>query len=95
MMQKEPEQRPRIFDILKKPMLNDRAKKLLDSKLYSKEFAQTQIHGYDMRKKYKELKEAEKRGEMINDVEEKEMQAELEADEDQPTIDVKRQDDQT
>ena len=71
-------------------MLNDRAKKLLDSKLYSKEFAQTQIHGYDMRKKYRELKEAEKKGELINEVEEKEMQAELEADEDQPTIDVKR-----
>lgn len=67
-------------------MLNDRAKKLLDSKIYSTEFAQTQIHGYDMRKKYKEFKEAEKKGELINEVEEKEMQAELEADEDQPTI---------
>lgn len=95
MMQKEPEQRPRIFDILKKPMLNDRAKKLLDSKLYSSEFAQTQIHGYDMRKKYRELKEAEKKGEMINDIEEKEMQEELEADENQPVVEVTRQDDQT
>ena len=71
-------------------MLNDRAKKLLDSKIYSTEYAQTQIHGYDMRKKYRELKEAEKKGELINEVEEKEMQAELEADEDQPTSDVTR-----
>ena len=39
-----------------------------------------------MRKKYKELKEAEKKGDMINEVEEKEMQEELEPDEDQPTI---------
>ena len=78
-------------------MLNDRAKKLLDSKLYSKEFDQTQIHGYDMRKKYKELKEAERKGDMINEVEEKEMQEELEPDEDQPTIesDVTRKEDQT
>ena len=62
-------------------MLNDRAKKLLDSKFYSSEFDQTQIRGYDMKKQYKEMKEAEKLASMVNDVEEKEMQEELEADE--------------
>ena len=43
-------------------MLNDRARKLLDSKFYSSEFDQTQIRGYDIRAKYKEMKEAEKKG---------------------------------
>ena len=38
MMNRTPDERPRIFDILKKPMLNDIAKRLLDSKLYSAEF---------------------------------------------------------
>lgn len=78
LMKKEPDQRPRIFEILKNPMLNDRAKKLLESKFYSQEFDQTQIRGYDIRKQYKEMKEAEKK--QVNDVEEKEMQEELEAD---------------
>ena len=82
LMQKEPEQRPRIFDILKKPMLNDRARNLLDSKFYSSEFDQTQIRGYDIRAKYKEMKEAEKKGQLVNEVKEKEMQDEVEAEED-------------
>ena len=34
-----------------------------------------------MKKQYKEMKEAEKLASMVNDVEEKEMQEELEADE--------------
>lgn len=61
LMQKEPEKRPRIFEILQNPMLNERAKKLLDSKFYSSEFDHTQIHGYNLRAKYKEMKDAEKK----------------------------------
>lgn len=80
LMQKEPDQRPRIFDILKKPMLNERAKKLLDSNFYSLEFDVTQIRGFDARKQYKAMKEAEKLASLVNDVEEKEMQEELEPD---------------
>ena len=85
LMKKEPEQRTRIFDILKNPMLNDRAKKLLESKFYSKEFDVTQIRGFDLRKQYKEMKEAEKLAALVNDVEEKEMQDELQPDDDQET----------
>lgn len=88
-MIKEASERPRIFDILKKPMLNDRAKKLLDSKFYSAEFDHTQLHGFDLKAQYKAMKEAAKNQEPVNDVEEKEMQEELEADEEQPEADLK------
>jgi hypothetical protein len=42
-------------------MLNERAKKLLDSRIYSSEFDHTQIRGYNLRAKYKEMKDAEKK----------------------------------
>ena len=41
MMKRKPEDRPRIFEILKNPKLNEIAKTLLDSKIYSAEFDKT------------------------------------------------------
>ena len=58
LMIKDPEQRPRINEILMLSILNQRAQKLL-KELYNVEFEHTTIQGFNFKEAYKKMKEVE------------------------------------